>query len=176
MTSNMKLRKANFSDAIAIWEILQQAIEQRRKDGSEQWQNGYPNQQTVYNDITNGNGYVITNNDLVIAYAAIIFGVEPAYNEIYGRWLTNDNYVTIHRVATSNSVKGQGVATKLFKLIEELSVENNVFSIKVDTNFDNIPMLRILEKLDYSYCGEIFFGGAPRKAFEKVLTRKTTTN
>jgi len=82
--------------------------------------------------------------------------------------------VAVHRVATSNAVKGQGVATKLFKLIEVLSLQHNVFSIKVDTNFDNIPMLKILERLGYSYCGEIFFGGASRKAFEKVLTRHAT--
>ena len=170
----MKLRKANFSEIITIWEILQQAIEQRRQDGSEQWQNGYPNQQTVYDDITNGYGYVITDRNVVIAYAAIIFGVEPAYNEIKGQWLTNGDYVVVHRVATSNSVKGRGVATELFKLLEDLAIEHNVFSIKVDTNFDNIPMLKILERLDYSYCGEIFFGGAPRKAFEKVLSVQTT--
>jgi len=165
----MKLRKANFSEIAPIWEILQQAIEQRRQDGSEQWQNGYPNQQTVYDDITNGYGYVITDNDTIIAYAAIIFDVEPAYKEIQGQWITNGDYAVVHRVATSNSVKGRGVATKLFKLIEDLSIEHNVFSIKVDTNFDNIPMLKILERLGYTYCGEIFFGGAPRKAFEKVL-------
>jgi GNAT superfamily N-acetyltransferase len=169
----MKLRKASFSELTAIWEILQQAIEQRRQDGSEQWQNGYPNQQTVFDDITNGYGYVITDNNVVIAYAAIIFGIEPAYNEIKGQWLTNGDYVAVHRVATSNSVKGQGVATKLFKLLEELSVEHKVFSIKVDTNYDNIPMLKILERLNYSYCGEIFFGGASRKAFEKVLEKQT---
>ncbi len=165
----MELRLANFSEITAIWEILQQAIEQRKLDGSEQWQNGYPNQQTVFDDITNGYGYVITDNDIIIAYAAIIFGVEPAYNEIKGQWLTNGDYVVVHRVATSNAVKGKGVATKLFKLLEDLSAEHNVFSIKVDTNFDNVPMLKILEKLGYTYCGEIFFGGAPRKAFEKVL-------
>jgi hypothetical protein len=169
----MKLRKADFSEIIPIWEILQQAIEQRKQDGSEQWQNGYPNQQTVYDDITNGYGFVITDNNVIIAYAAIIFGIEPAYNEIKGQWLTKGDYVAVHRVATSNSVKGQGVATKLFKLLEELSIEHNVFSIKVDTNFDNIPMLKILERLNYSYCGEIFFGGASRKAFEKVLEKQT---
>lgn len=166
----MKLRKANISDIALIWEILQQAIEQRKQEGSDQWQNGYPNEQTVYDDIVNSFGYVLVENNAMIAYAAIIFGVEPAYNEIQGKWLTNGDYVAIHRVATSNSVKGKGVATKLFKLIEDLSMEHNVFSIKVDTNFDNIPMLRILEKLEYIYCGEIFFGGAPRKAFEKVLS------
>jgi GNAT superfamily N-acetyltransferase len=170
----MKLRRADFSEINTIWEILQQAIEQRRQDGSEQWQNGYPNQQTVQDDITNGYGYVITDNDAIIAYAAIIFGIEPAYNEIEGQWLTNGDYVVVHRVATLNSVKGQGVATKLFKLLEDLSIEHNVFSIKVDTNFDNIPMLKILERLEYSYCGKIFFGGAPRKAYEKVLGKQAT--
>jgi len=168
----MQLRLANYSDITPIWEILQQAIEQRRLDGSEQWQNGYPNEQTVQDDITSGYGYVVTDNNAIIAYAAVIFGVEPAYEEINGKWLTNGDYVAVHRVATSNSVKGKGVATKLFKLLEDLSLEHNVYSIKVDTNFDNIPMLRILEKLDYAYCGEIFFGGAPRKAFEKVLLSK----
>jgi len=37
--------------------------------------------------------------------------------------------------------------------------------------FDNVPMLKILDKLSYSYCGEIFFSGAPRKAFEKVISK-----
>ena len=165
----MKLRKADFSETAVIWKILQQAIEQRRKDGSDQWQNGYPNEQTVHDDITNGYGYVLADDNVIIAYAALIFGIEPAYNEIQGQWLTNGDYLVVHRVATSNEVKGKGVATKLFKLLEGLSFEHNVFSIKVDTNFDNIPMLKILEKLEYIYCGEIFFGGAPRKAFEKVL-------
>ncbi len=166
----MKLRKANISDAGMIWQILLRAIEQRRQDGSEQWQNGYPNEQTVLDDIANGYGYVIADNNVVIAYAAIIFDVEPAYNDIRGEWLTNGDYVVVHRVATSNSVKGKGVATQLFKLLEDLAVEQNVFSIKVDTNFDNAPMLKILERLGYSYCGEVIFGGAPRKAFEKVLS------
>jgi hypothetical protein len=165
----MKLRKAEFSEENIIWEILQQAIEQRRLDGTTQWQDGYPNQQTVHNDITHGYGYVITENEAIIGYAAIIFGVDPAYNEIKGKWLTSGNYLVVHRVATSNAVKRQGVATKFFKMLEELSIAHNVFSIKVDTNFDNIPMLKILEKLDYSYCGEIMMRGSPRKAFEKVL-------
>lgn len=167
----MILRKATFSELPLIWGILQQAIDQRKQDGSEQWQNGYPNEQTVHDDITHGYAYVLIDNNVIIAYAAIIFGVEPAYNDIKGRWLTNDDYVAVHRVATSNAVKGKGVATQLFKMIEDLCTEQKVYSIKVDTNFDNVPMLKILDKLSYSYCGEIFFSGAPRKAYEKVLSR-----
>jgi len=167
----MILRKADYSELPIVWNILQQAIEQRKLDGSEQWQNGYPNEQTVHDDITNGWAYVLLDNNVIIAYAAIIFGVEPAYNNIKGKWLTNGDYVAVHRVATSNSVKGKGIATHLFKMIEDLCIEQKVYSIKVDTNFDNAPMLRILEKLSYTYCGEIFFSGAPRKAYQKIIAR-----
>jgi GNAT superfamily N-acetyltransferase len=167
----MVLRKAFYAELPVIWDILQQAIEQRRKDGSEQWQNGYPNMQTIKDDISNGCAYVLTDDHIIIAYAAIIFGVEPAYNDIKGKWLTSGDYVFIHRVAVSDAVKRKGVATKLFKMTEDLCIKQKVYSIKVDTNFDNVPMLKILDNLRYTYCGEIFLGSASRKAFEKVLSR-----
>jgi len=167
----MNLRKATLSEVPAIWEILQQAIARRKQDGSQQWQDGYPNEQTIHGDFANNYAYVLTDNNRIIAYAAIIFDIEPAYTEIQGKWLTNDEYVVIHRVATSNEVLGKGIATQLFKLIEDLALDSKVYSIKVDTNFDNIPMLKILAKLGYVYCGEVFFRGAARKAFEKVLHR-----
>lgn len=166
----MNLRKATFIEIPAIWEILQQAIQQRKLDGSDQWQNGYPNEQVIHNDISNGYGYVLIENNMIIAYAAIIFGIEPAYNDIKGKWLTNGDYLVIHRVATLNTVKRKGVATNLFKLIEDLCVKENVYSIKVDTNFDNIPMLKIFDKLSYIYCGEVLLMGAPRKAYEKIIS------
>ena len=167
----MILRNATFMELPIVWDILQQAIEQRKQDGSAQWQNGYPNEQTVLEDFSNGYGYVLIDNNVVIAYAAIIFGEESAYNDIKGKWLTNGEYATVHRVAVSETLKGKGVATHLFKIIEILCVKEKVYSIKVDTNFDNVPMIKILSKLNYTYCGEIFFSGASRKAYEKVLSR-----
>jgi GNAT superfamily N-acetyltransferase len=165
----MNLRLAKLSELDTIWEILQDAIAQRKRDGSEQWQQGYPNLETVTKDIQDGYGYVVEEDEEVVAYAAIIFGVEPNYAKITGKWLSEGDYAVVHRVATAEAVKGKGVATQLFILIEELSRSKGIFSIKVDTNFDNQPMLRILVKLSYTYCGEIFFGGATRMAFEKLL-------
>lgn len=169
LNSMMTLRLANVSEIDIIWTIVQQAIAQRKMDGSDQWQNGYPNEQTVADDINNGAGYILVDNHIIVAYAAIIFGIEPAYNDIKGNWLSNGEYAVVHRVATSGDFKGKGIATQLFTMIEDLCIGKNVFSIKVDTNFDNVPMLRILEKLNYSYCGEIFFSGSSRMAYEKLL-------
>lgn len=41
--------------------------------------------------------------------------------------------------------------------------------MNVDTNFNNKPMLRILEKLGYTYCGDVYFWGSARRAYENVL-------
>lgn len=165
----MILRKAEQADVPAIWQIIQYAIEQRKNDGSDQWQDGYPNQLTIQNDLNNGHAYVLEENAKILLYAAIIFEGEPAYEDIKGEWLTNGDCAVLHRIAASPLAKGKGTATLLLQLCEDLCKERQIYSIKVDTNFDNIPMLRILEKQGYSYCGEVFFRGGARKAFEKVL-------
>jgi GNAT superfamily N-acetyltransferase len=163
------LRKAAIADVPEIWIIIQDAIEQRRLEGSTQWQDGYPNEISITNDINNGYGYVLTENESILSYAAIIFDIEPAYENIEGKWLTDGDYAVVHRVAVSKLAKGKGIATKLFESIEGLCVSHNIYSIKVDTNFDNVPMLKILDRLKYTYCGEVFFRGAARKAYEKKL-------
>jgi len=165
----MILRRAKQSELQVIWEIIQYAIAQRKKDGSDQWQSGYPNENTIQEDLDAGYGYVLDEDGVVLVYAAIIFGKEEAYENIDGKWLTNADYAVLHRVASSSKAKGKKAGTKLFQMTEKLCLDNNIHSIKVDTNFDNAPMLKVLGNLGYTYCGEVFFQGAPRKAFEKVL-------
>lgn len=163
------LRKAQTVEIPVIWNILQDAIEQRKQEGSAQWQNGYPNELTVHEDMEKGYAYVLTGAGQVLAYAAVIFDKEPAYAGIEGKWITGGDYVVVHRVAVSHLSKGKGIASKLFTKIEDLCLLRKVYSIRVDTNFDNAPMLKILDRQGYAYCGEVFYKGAPRKAYEKVL-------
>lgn len=165
----LKLRKAQPSDAQKIWEILQQAIEKRRLDGSLQWQDGYPNPETVKADIEKGAGFVLENGMETVAYSALIFNDEPAYSSIEGKWLSDRDFLVVHRVAVSESFRGKGVIKEMFRLFEDHAVQNRVLSIKVDTNFDNTPMLAILEKLGYSYCGKVYVRSGERMAFEKIL-------
>ncbi len=169
MTEELILRKATPSDVQNIWKILQQAIERRKSDGSDQWQNGYPNEESIKDDIKNGVGYVYENEQKIACYAAIIFDIEPAYEIIEGKWKSSGKYAVVHRVAVSGDFAGRGIATKLFLDIENFAKSKDYFVIKVDTNFDNLAMLKILEKLNYEYRGKVYFRGSERKAFEKIL-------
>ncbi|MCG2617937.1 GNAT family N-acetyltransferase [Terrimonas sp. NA20] len=167
----MKLlfRKAEIGDLDPIWEILQQAIERRRLDGSNQWQDGYPNPDVVRKDIDNRYGFVLTENNTIVGYCAILINDEPEYANIKGKWLTNGDFVVYHRVAISENHLGKGLAQEMLRSIEQYALDNHINSLKADTNFDNAGMLRIFEKMGYVYCGEVTFRGSPRKAFEKVL-------
>lgn len=169
-TKKYQLRPAQLSEQSDIWLILKDAIERRKVDGSSQWQDGYPNPQTVADDIEKGIGYVLVDGDFIVGYAAILKNDEPAYDVIEGSWLTNGDFLVVHRVAISSKEVGKGLAQKLFLEIEEFAKKWQIPSIKVDTNYDNVAMLRILEKLHYTYCGEVYFRGSARKAFEKVVS------
>jgi len=169
MNSEIKLRKAEIKDRDIIWNILQQAIERRKQDGSTQWQQGYPNLGTVESDIEKGFGYVMTVDDEIAVYTALILNDEPAYSTIEGAWLSDEEFVVVHRVAIDEKFAGKGLAKKLFDHIEDFTREQGIQSIKVDTNYDNIAMLKILESKGYSYCGEVFLAGGMRKAFEKII-------
>jgi GNAT superfamily N-acetyltransferase len=162
-------RKAIKAELPVIWEILSGAIQRRKKDGSNQWQDGYPNPDVILHDIEKGAGFVLTEGEIIVGYCAILINDEPEYENIIGKWLTNEDFVVVHRIAISENFLGKGLAKVMMNFIEEFASKNKIYSIKVDTNFDNFAMKAIFEKLNYVYCGEVFFRGSPRQAFEKKL-------
>ncbi len=167
--NKFEIRKATLADKGRIWEIIQQAIALRKEQGSRQWQDGYPNEDVVQSDIDKGYAHVVEVAHRIVGYVAIIFDVEPAYDDIDGKWLSNGPYVGIHRLASAQDPHMKGVGTAIMRGVEEIAIDHSVYSIKVDTNFDNGGMLHVFEKLGYQYCGEVHFRGASRNAFEKLL-------
>lgn len=163
-------RKATAKDLNQIWDILQAAIKRRREEGSNQWQDGYPNPEVIQRDVEKDGGYVLMDGETVAGYCAIFINDEPEYANLKGEWLTDGDFVLYHRVAVSEKYLGRGLAQRMLGHVEDFARANNIRSVKADTNFDNIGMLRIFEKMGYTHCGEVSFRGSVRKAFEKVLS------
>ncbi|HWK99002.1 MAG TPA: GNAT family N-acetyltransferase [Parapedobacter sp.] len=162
-------RKAQRNELPQIWGIIQHAIARRKDEGSDQWQDGYPNPEVLRDDIDKGVGFVLVEGETVAGYCAVLINDEPAYATIDGKWLTHGDFVVFHRVAVVKDHLGKGLARKMMEHIEAFAVHNNIRSIKADTNYDNPAMLRTFESMGYVYCGEVYFRGSPRKAYEKLL-------
>lgn len=162
-------RKATIHDIDSVWKVLQDAILRRKADGSNQWQDGYPNLDVIANDVARGAGYVLEAAGEIAGYIASLINDEPEYANLKGKWLSNGDFVVFHRLAVASGFVGKGVAKELFLQVERFAKENNIRSIKADTNFDNAAMLHLFEKTGYTYCGKVYFRGSERLAFEKLL-------
>lgn len=167
----MVFRKAEVADVSNIMIIIKQAQDYFKDNGINQWQNNYPNSDTIKSDIINNNSYVLASNERIVGTAAVVFTGERTYDTIYdGQWLSNNDYATIHRIAVDSTLKGQGLSSVIINYVEEMSIESGIKSIRVDTHRDNTSMQRLLEKNGFSYCGIIYLeDDSERLAFEKVL-------
>lgn len=166
---NHVFRKATSADAPHIWTILQNAILRRKADGSNQWQDGYPNPEIIAQDIEKGIGYVLTDGETILGYSAVLINDEPEYDNLQGEWLTNGDFVVFHRVAIAEGYIGQNLSKKIIDFIEAFALGNNIHSLKADTNHDNFAMMKIFEKAGFVFCGIVHFRGSPRRAYEKIL-------
>ena len=168
---NLQFRKATLQEIPQIWEILQKAIQRRKEDGSNQWQDGYPNPEVIKADIEKEAGFALIEGENLVGYCAVLINDEPAYAGIEGNWLTNEDFVIVHRIAIAQDYLGKGLAKEMMKFVEEFAIKNSIYSVKADTNFDNLAMMKSFEKAGYVYCGEVFFRGSARRAYEKVLEK-----
>jgi len=168
----MFLRKSTPKDIPAMMEIVRQAQAALKADGVDQWQNNYPNIETIRQDMDRGYAYVLTENETVIAMVTIIFNDEPTYDQIYeGEWLSRGEFVVVHRIAVENGYKKKGIASCILGEVEKMAVQENISSFKIDTHKDNIPMRRTLEKNGFTCCGRIVLrDGNSRVAYEKLLS------
>lgn len=171
----MEFRKSEKSDIKDIINIIKEAQNYFKENNIDQWQNGYPNEESIMKDIEGGESYVLLKNNKIIATAYLSFDGESDYNVIYdGKWISNGEYAVVHRVAVSGNIKGQRVAGELFRYIEKVCLENNINHIKIDTHKQNKSMQRFLTKNGFEYCGVIYLkDNAERIAFEKVIGKKT---
>lgn len=168
---DLRFRAATELDLPAIKRIIEEAQEKLRKEHVDQWQNGYPTDDILRQDITNKNCFVMIDaEDCLIGSFTLIMGDDPNYEVIKGAWKSNNSYVVLHRLAIASRFQHLGLARKCFSFIEQKAKSCSIRSFRVDTHEDNLPMRNLLESVGFAYCGIIRVAdGTPRRAYEKEL-------
>lgn len=170
----MIFRKTVIDDLKTVMKIIEDGKNQLKKLEINQWQNGYPDEKDILKDIENNESYVVEISGRIAGTAVISFKKEKNYEKIEkGKWLTNEKYCVIHRIAVDKDMKNKNIATEIFKYAEKICVEKNINSIKIDTHEENEPMKSFLIKNGFICCGIIYLEtGEKRLAFEKVFNKK----
>lgn len=171
----MRIRPTTNADIPAIMAIFEHGRQVQRATGNlNQWVDGHPRQALIEQDIEQGASYVCVVDEetvqqkpveleTVIATFAAIEGEDPTYLQIEGgAWLNDAPYVTIHRISTNGAVKGAG------QLCMEWVLER-YDNVRIDTHHLNLPMIHVVEKFGFKYCGVIYIAdGTARNAYHYV--------
>lgn len=170
----MILRPSTLLDIPRILEIIDDAKALLKSLGINQWQNGYPNQKQIENDIQNKESFVVVNEvDEIMATTMFTTRKEPTYKKVIdGNWIVDESkpYGVIHRLAMSKDFRGQGIAKFVFDELHDKLKNQGIKSLKIDTHEENMGMQSLIKKMGYQYCGIIYTSyGDKRLAFEKVI-------
>ena len=152
----------------AEWEEIQEIYAIARafmiQNGNpRQWADYYPPQELTRTDIARGNCYLCIRDGRIQGVCAALPEEDPYYKVIDGKWLNEDPYCAVHRVASRMEVPG--VAGEMLDWALE-----RWGNLRIDTHDDNLPMQRLLAKKGFTLCGRfIFEDGMSRLAYQKVL-------
>lgn len=166
-----EIRKAKRTDLPAIMEIIRQAQAAMKRDGFEQWGEGYPGEDVLRRDIEQENCYVLLEQGKILATGSLCMGKEPNYQKIVeGSWNAGEPYGTIHRLAVAEQGKRRGLAGILYDHMEKICRLQKMRAMRIDTHRDNEKMQSWIRKMGFKPRGIIFVeDGTPRDAFEKPL-------
>ena len=166
-----RIRPAVQEDLDAIMQVFAQARAAIAALGIDQWQDGYPTEAHVLADMQSKCAYVLENMGAVQGYFAMLRDPEPTYARIEGgAWLTDGAYLTVHRVAMSDEMRGQGGAAEAMQYVIAQALRTGVPAVRIDTHQGNTRMRKFLEKQGFSACGTIYLeSGAARIGYERDL-------
>ena len=167
-------RKAEEYDLPELLEVYEQARAFMRENGNpSQWaEGGYPPRELIEEDVKLGRLTVLVRGGRVVGAFVLAEGEEPTYRVIEGDWGSERPYLTLHRIASLTDEHGVGSA--IIGRSAELAKERGL-DLRIDTHEANSPMLHVIKKHGFSYCGVIYVrGGSKRLAFR--LGRETDEN
>lgn len=160
------IRLATYDDIPAIMLVIDAAREMMHSSGNvNQWINGYPSEEVIHADIARDGGFMVTDDERIVAYFAFLPAPEPTYEKIYdGAWLNDEPYYVIHRLASWPDVHG------IWDCVLEWAFERTR-TLRVDTHRDNHIMQHNILKHGFTYCGIIYLlSGDERLAYQKTIS------
>ena len=141
----MEIRKASVQDLDQIMQIYENAKTFMRENGNkDQWGDDYPSRELIAQDLDDM--YLCMSENQIACVFYYKKGEDEEYGQINGKWLNDEPYAVVHRVASTGIIKGAASYCLDWAY-------SQIPNLRMDTYRDNIPMQKLLEKCGFQYCG-----------------------
>jgi len=160
------IRKGKIEDVKDIMNIFSQAIIDMEAEGIYQWDNVYPNEEVITDDIKEGNLYVYEDENIVKGLIVLSEHEDDEYKSL--QWKFNlGKHLIIHRLCVNPKYKGNGIARQFVNFAEKYGRENNYEAIRLDAFIPNKRACTMYENAGYMRIGIVTFRKGEFYCYEK---------
>lgn len=157
------------SDLPELLALYGAATRQMDDQGIRQWDEIYPSESILREDIALGQMYVGKKEGRV----AVAFALEQCKAGDYeeAEWIYEEpSFVVLHRLCVHPAFQGQGVAKAAMDYLEQEVLSHGINVIRLDAFPQNPAAIKLYESRGYRKAGEITYRKGLFYLYEKKLT------
>lgn len=164
----MVFRKAELTEATQVFSIYRTAISRMQASGIDQWDDAYPTQAVIEQDIANGEMTIGLIDDIIAC--AFVLNKEQWEGYENGDWqYSNLPFSVLHRLCVNPIYQGKGVAKQAIRYIETFLKSEGVDVLRLDSFPQNLNAVKLYENQNYIKVGEAAFRKGIFYLYEKKL-------
>lgn len=149
---HIEYRMAELKDLKEIWKLVQNAVNTMIQQNILQWDEIYPNEEVLRQDIEKKQLYVGIYDKQV----AVLYVINQEYEEEYknGNWKYEDkSFCVIHRLCVNPIFQNRGIGRTTMQYIEKEVSSMGFQAIRLDAFTGNPFALKLYDNLGYSRVG-----------------------
>jgi ribosomal protein S18 acetylase RimI-like enzyme len=165
----LRTRMADGSDLQNVLTLYSGAIRKMRGEGIDQWDELYPDGETLSADIEKREMLLLTQGGEAIS-ATVVNGEQlPEYESVGWHICRPDLPGVIHRLCVSAGAQRKGLGTQTLEAAEQFAFARGYHAIRLDAFAKNPAALRLYESAGYKKAGYIMLRKGLFFCYEKLL-------
>ena len=144
--------KAEPEDKDEIMRLIRAAVEKMNRDGIRQWDELYPDENTIQHDIENGELIKGSYCGKIVVIYVINESCDDEYNDADWQY-TGGAYRILHRLCVCPDFQNQGIAGSALRHIESVLSAEGIASLRLDAFLQNPYALSLYKKFGYRIAG-----------------------
>jgi len=160
--------KIELQDLNDVMLLIKEAVAEMERLDIHQWDEVYPDEQTIFLDIQAESMFGIFKNEELAGIVVLNKEQSPEYSSI--KWeLFNVVPLVMHRLCVRPKFQGKGIAKQLLKFSEQFAINNNCQSIRLDAFSGNRFALNLYDDNGYEKRGMVTFRKGNFYCYEKII-------
>jgi ribosomal protein S18 acetylase RimI-like enzyme len=164
---NPIINPANDEDLPSLLEVVRGCISVMERQGIHQWDDIYPNENILRNDIKTKTLWIARVDDRAGGMVVLNEYQNPEYQQV--QWRCEGRILVVHRLMVAAEYQNQKLATHLMQFTEGYARDKKYDAIRLDAFIQNPYAIKLYRRLQYIQAGTVTFRKGEFYCFEKKI-------